>query len=529
MTPEQLKASILQRAMEGKLVPQDPNDEPASELLKRIKAEKEKLIKEGKIKRDKNETEIFRGDDGLHYEKFQDGSIKQVDVPFEIPESWGWVRFNNIATILRGASPRPIKDFLTDSIDGINWIKIGDTEKSGKYITDTKEKIKKSGLSKTRLVKKGSFLLTNSMSFGRPYILKIDGAIHDGWLSISDFESSITEDFLYYFLLSRVAYSQFLLLISGAVVKNLNSEKVASIFIPIPPLNEQARITQKIEIALSRLDDYHALFNTLRQLNNSFPEKLRKSILQYAMQGKLVPQDAMDEPVEVLLEKIREEKQKLFAEGKLKKKDLQESIIYQGDDNSYYEKRNKELLQLEKIPSIPLTWKYLRFNQIVNYYMGQTPPRSISTYWGSDIPWVSIADMVNDGIIYSTKEALSNTFKSNIQEKISPPNTLLMSFKLTVGKVSLLGIEAAHNEAIISIFPYADPNEIMKMYLFKFLPEIVKYGDSKDAIKGKTLNSKSINALLIPLPPLDEQKRIVDKIEKLDLSVEKLNCIQNKN
>ena len=336
MTPEQLKASILQRAMEGKLVPQDPNDEPASELLKRIKAEKEKLIKEGKIKRDKNETEIFRGDDGLHYEKFQDGSIKQVDVPFEAPESWGWVRFNNIATILRGGSPRPIKDFLTDSIDGINWIKIGDTEKSGKYITDTREKIKKSGLSKTRLVKKGSFLLTNSMSFGRPYILKIDGAIHDGWLSISDFESSITEDFLYYFLLSRVAYSQFLLLISGAVVKNLNSEKVASIFIPIPPLNEQARITQKIEVALSRVDDYHELFNTLRQLNNSFPEKLRKSILQYAMQGKLVSQDATDEPVEVLLKKIREEKQKLFAEGKLKKKDLQESIIYQGDDNSYY-------------------------------------------------------------------------------------------------------------------------------------------------------------------------------------------------
>ena len=465
----------------------------------------------------------------LHYEKFQDGSIKQVDVPYEIPESWGWVRFNNIATILRGGSPRPIKDFLTDSIDGINWIKIGDTEKSGKYITDTKEKIKKSGLSKTRLVKKGSFLLTNSMSFGRPYILKINGAIHDGWLSISDFESTTTEDFLYYFLLSRVAYSQFLLLISGAVVKNLNSEKVASIFIPIPPLNEQARITQQIEVALSKVDDYHELFNTLRQLNNSFPEKLRKSILQYAMQGKLVPQDATDEAVEVLLEKIREEKRRLFKEGKLKKKDLQESIIYQGDDNSYYEKKSKELLQLEKIPSIPLTWKYLRFHQIANYYMGKTPPRSLSTFWGNDIPWVSIADMVSDGVIYSTKEALSNTFKANIQEKISPPNTLLMSFKLTVGKVSLLGIEAAHNEAIISIFPYVDTNEIMKMYLFKFLPEIVKYGDSKDAIKGKTLNSKSINALLIPLPPLEEQKRIVDRIEKLDLSVAKLNCIQNKN
>ena len=277
------------------------------------------------------------------------------------------------------------------------------------------------------------------------------------------------------------------------------------------------------------IDRYSFLYNSLEKKNRTFPEKLRKSILQYAMQGKLVPQDATDEPVEVLLEKIREEKQKLFTEGKLKKKDLHESVIYQGDDNSYYEKRNKELLQLEKIPSIPLTWKYLRFNQIVNYYMGKTPPRSISTYWGNDIPWVSIADMVSDGVIYSTKEALSNTFKANIQEKISPPNTLLMSFKLTVGKVSLLGIEAAHNEAIISIFPYTDTNEIMKMYLFKFLPEIVKYGDSKDAIKGKTLNSKSINALLIPLPPLEEQKRIVDRIEKLDLSVAKLNCIQNKN
>ena len=126
--------------MRGKLVPQDPNNEPASELLKRIKAEKEELIKQKKIKRDKDETEIFRGDDGLHYEKFADGTVKEVDVPFDIPESWEWVRFSEVSTIVRGGSPRPIKEFITEADDGINWIKIGDTDKGGKFINSTKEK-----------------------------------------------------------------------------------------------------------------------------------------------------------------------------------------------------------------------------------------------------------------------------------------------------------------------------------------------------------------------------------------------------
>ena len=502
MTPEQLKASILQRAMEGKLVPQDPNDEPASELLKRIKAEKEKLIKEGKIKRDKNETEIFRGDDGLHYEKFQDGSIKQVDVPYEIPESWGWVRFNNIATILRGGSPRPIKDFLTDSIDGINWIKIGDTEKSGKYITDTKEKIKKSGLSKTRLVKKGSFLLTNSMSFGRPYILKIDGAIHDGWLSISDFESSITEDFLYYFLLSRVAYSQFLLLISGAVVKNLNSEKVASIFIPIPPLNEQARITQKIEVALSRVDDYHELFNTLRQLNNSFPEKLRKSILQYAMQGKLVPQDATDEAVEVLLEKIREEKRRLFKEGKLKKKDLQESIIYQGDDNSYYE-------------NCPDTWAKVSLATISKITSGGTPKTDLKEYYNGEIPWFTPADLSKAQSNYYLDNSLKSITRlglKNSSAQLIDAYSIVYSSRAPIGYINIVPKQYTTNQGCKSLTPY--------LVIVKWLYFAMKYAtaDIKKHASGTTfleISASKLGDFYIDLPPISEQERIVDKIEKL--------------
>ena len=528
MTPEQLKASILQRAMEGKLVPQDPNDEPASELLKRIKAEKEKLIKEGKIKRDKNETEIFRGDDGLHYEKFQDGSVKQTDVPYEIPESWEWVSLNSVSQKITDGShnPPPNAGFGIQIISAKNIIdgKI-DFSLSQRFLT--KEEFMKED-SRTE-IRAGDILLSIVGSIGK-VALAPENIDFTAQRSVSVIKTLLIDN-TYLSLVFSSPYFQATLIkkSSGTAQKGIYLGELKQILIPLPPLTEQLKIVDKFNMLLEKYSLYNSLYLSLMNLNLDFPEKLRKSILQYAMQGKLVPQDATDEPVEVLLEKIREEKQRLFKEGKLKKKDLQESIVYQGDDNSYYEKKSKELLQLEKIPSIPLTWKYLRFHQIANYYMGKTPPRSISTFWGNDIPWVSIADMVSDGVIYSTKEALSNTFKANIQEKISPPNTLLMSFKLTVGKVSLLGIEAAHNEAIISIFPYVDTNEIMKMYLFKFLPEIVKYGDSKDAIKGKTLNSKSINALLIPLPPLEEQKRIVDRIEKLDLSVAKLNFIQNKN
>ncbi|HGS3261029.1 TPA: restriction endonuclease subunit S, partial [Streptococcus pneumoniae] len=158
------------------------------------------------------------------------------------PDTWEWVKFSTLVEIVRGGSPRPIKDYLTSEVDGINWIKIGDTEKGEKYINNVKEKIKKSGLNKTRFVKKGTFLLTNSMSFGRPYILNVDGAIHDGWLAISNYENSLNKDYLFYILSSNVVYSQFLSLISGAVVKNLNSDKVASILIPLPPLSEQQRI-----------------------------------------------------------------------------------------------------------------------------------------------------------------------------------------------------------------------------------------------------------------------------------------------
>ena len=169
MDTKALRQKILDLAIRGKLVPQDPNDEPASVLLERIRDEKQQMVKDGKLKAKdiKNDTVIFKGEDNLHYEKFADGTVKCIEeeIPFELPEGWEWERLGNISNIARGGSPRPIESYITDDKSGINWIKIGDTEKDGKYIYTTKEKIKKEGLSKSRYVESDDFLLTNSLAF----------------------------------------------------------------------------------------------------------------------------------------------------------------------------------------------------------------------------------------------------------------------------------------------------------------------------------------------------------------------------
>ncbi|MEY8570971.1 restriction endonuclease subunit S [Lactobacillus intestinalis] len=228
---------MLDLAMRGKLVEQDPIDEPASVLLEKIKAEKEQLIKEKKIKRSKPLP-----------------PITDEEKPFEIPDSWEWVRLGEVLTILRGGSPRPIKKYLTDSPNGINWIKIGDSTVNSKYIDHAAEKIIPEGLDKTREVHKGDFLLSNSMSFGRPYILKIDGAVHDGWLILSDYDKLFDKNYLYYLLSSNFVNFQFKSLATGSTVKNLNRDRVAHTIALVPPLLEQKRIIKKINYLLTKLN-----------------------------------------------------------------------------------------------------------------------------------------------------------------------------------------------------------------------------------------------------------------------------------
>ena len=225
------KSKVLDLAIHGKLVPQDPTDEPATELLKRINPKAEITCDNG------------------HYQK---------NKQFEIPSTWVLCKLGAVNEIARGGSPRPIKDYLTYDANGINWIKIGDTTKDGKYINSVKEKIRPEGVKKSRLVHKGDFLLTNSMSYGRPYILNVDGCIHDGWLVISPIGKAYTSDFLYYLLSSSFAYEQFTNVASGGVVTNLNSDKVADTIFPLPPYTEQERIVAKIEEIFAQLDAIEA-------------------------------------------------------------------------------------------------------------------------------------------------------------------------------------------------------------------------------------------------------------------------------
>ena len=517
MNGKQLKNSILQWAIQGKLVPQDPNDEPASVLLEKIRQEKERLIKEKKIKRDKNASIIYRGEDNSYYEKMlATGEVKCIDeeVPFEIPQGWEWCRICHVAEIARGGSPRPIKEYLTDATDGVNWIKIGDTEKDSKYITSVKEKIKQSGVSKSRMVHKGDFLLTNSMSFGRPYITQVDGCIHDGWLVISLMEKSYRQDFFYYLLSSGYAYSQFANRVTGAVVQNLNSEKVAISLFPLPPYQEQKRIVQKIKDLLPLVEKFGNDKTLLDKLNADINTRLKKSILQEAIQGKLVPQIAEEGTAQELLEQIKKEKQKLVKGGKLKKSALNDSVIFKGDDNKYYEQIGKKCLDItEQIPfEIPNSWTWVRMGQIGDWGAGSTPQRGNQDYYGGNILWLKTGELNND-IVYDTEEKITQRAFQDCSLRMNKIGDVLIAmYGATIGKLAIVGKELTTNQACCGCTPYVVYNWFLFYFLMASRDSFIKKGEG-----GAQPNISRVKLVehLIPLPPLNEQKRIVKRIETL--------------
>ena len=305
---------------------------------------------------------------------------------------------------------------------------------------------------------------------------------------------------------------------AGSAIKNIPSfEYLKGILVPLPPLQEQKRIIEKYNEVAKFICYYTQQKEKLDLLNDSLYSNIQKSILQEAIQGRLVPQDPNDEPASVLLQRIKEEKLRLVKEGKLKKKDIVDSIIYKGDDNNYYEQIGRDTIDIsnEILFDLPCSWQWVRFGQIVRMSIGKTPARGEVSYWSkATIPWVSISDMTNSEHINKTKEKIS-VAASSVMGEISSVGSLLMSFKLTVGRTSILNIDAYHNEAIISIYPFIDDKYALRDYLFYTLPFLSNMGDSKDAIKGKTLNSKSLKSLLIPLPPLREQRYIINRLEEL--------------
>ena len=507
MNGKQLKNSILQWAIQGKLVPQDPNDEPASVLLERIRAEKKRLIKEGKIKKNKNESIIYRGDDNSYYEKFADGTVKCIDeeIPFEIPQGWEWTRMKDVMTFVNGRAYK--KEELLEK-GKYRVLRVGNFFTNDAWYYSDLE------LPEDKYCDNGDLLYAWSASFG-PQIWQGGKTIfHYHIWNIQYSQSNLNREYLYFFL--EYDKTQIKKATTGSTMVHISMENMNLRLIPIPPFSEQRRIIDKLISILPIVRKYEMSQYTLDALNKSIKNRLRKAILQEAIQGHLVAQDCDDEPTSLLIDRVRIEKQKMLKEGKLKKNDIVDSVIFKGEDNKYYEKVDGKVLDItEDIPfDLPESWSWCRLSSIVHYRIGKTPARGETAYWEpGTIPWVSISDMKEYGVVVHTKESVSPKAAA-LLGPISPRGTLLMSFKLTVGRTAILDINAYHNEAIISIWPFLDSTSL-RSYLFHTLPVLANLGDSKDAIKGKTLNTSSINNLLIPLPPSEEQIRIVNRITEL--------------
>ena len=422
------------------------------------------------------------------------------EIPFDLPDGWAWERIGNVSTIARGGSPRPIEDFLTDDADGINWIKIGDTEKDGKYILHTKEKIKPVGLSKTRYVRSGDFLLTNSMSFGRPYILKTDGCIHDGWLVIGNIDTVFNQDYLYYALSSGFMYTTLSLLAAGSTVKNLKSDTVRSVLFPIPPLGEQERMARRIEQLITFVDDINANKNQLIDIINQTKAK----ILDLAIRGQLVPQDPADEPASVLLERIRAEKEELIKQGKIKR-DKKESVIFRGEDNSYYEKMGNKVEKIDdEIPfELPNGWTWCRFSEVIELFSGQdlTPDKYSDIPQG--IPYITGASNLENGCVIVNRWTSSATTHATIGD-------ILLTVKGSgIGKMAICDIEDAHIARQIMALRCRNGirQEYLRIVVSAFLTEITDQANG--IIPG--IRREVVLGTLFPLPPSSEQLKISAK------------------
>ena len=517
MNGKQLKNSILQWAIQGKLVPQDPNDEPASVLLDKIRQEKERLIKEKKIKRDKNASIIYRGEDNSYYEKIlATGEVKCIDeeVPFEIPKGWEWCRLGEISTYAQ--TKRKIN---ASNADTQLWgLDLEDIEKGGRLL-NIKTVGERKAIGDKTVFNRGDILYSKL----RPYLLKIlvapEGGICTPEIIPFTCYGNICKDYIVSFLKSPYVDDYINSATFGVKMPRVSTETMTSLLVPLPPLSEQFRIDTKAKELMPYIDEYGKAQDKLNKLNEELSYTIRKSILQEAIQGKLVPQIAEEGTAQELLELIKEEKQKLVKEGKLKKSTLATSVIFRGDDNKYYEQIGENCNDItDEIPfDLPYNWCWCRFSNIVSMTIGKTPARGEQTYWiNGKYNWVSISDMVDGGSISTTKEKVSDlAVKEVFSAPISEKGSLLMSFKLSIGKTSILDIDAYHNEAIITVSPIIDKEYAMRNYLFKVLPLIANLGESKDAIKGKTLNSKSLSNLLIPLPPLQEQQRIIEQMNRL--------------
>ena len=509
MNGKQLKNSILQWAIQGKLVPQDPNDEPASVLLERIREEKARLVKEKKIKKDKNESIIYRGEDNSYYEKFlATGEVKCIDeeIPFDIPQGWEWCRLKHMCSM-----------------------------QAGKNISASEIYDEKSVLHPYRCVGgNGLRGFTNTFNAeGHFAIIGRQGALC-GCLNIESGKFYATEHavvvngfgiisslFIYYFF-TALNLNQYA---TATAQPGLAVSNIAEVFIPLPPLPEQLRIVSKIEKLLPLVKTYKQAQNELNTLNATLNEQLRKSILQEAIQGKLVPQIAEEGTAEKLLAEIRKEKESLVKEGKLKKSALSDSIIYKGADNKYWEKIGKEVCCIDdEMPfEIPETWAWVRLNDICSYIQrGKSPKYSLIR------KYPVIAQKCNQWSGFSIDKAQfiePSTLMSYSEERLLQDGDLMWNSTGlgTLGRMAIyrsslnpygIAVADSHVTVIRALKQFVLPKYLYYYFSSNTVQSVIE--DKADgSTKQKELSTATIKSYILPLPPFAEQQRIVAKVEEL--------------
>ena len=509
MNGQQLKNSILQMAVQGKLVPQDPNDEPASVLLERIRKEKEQLIKEGKIKKEKNPSRIFRGADNLPYEQI--GKNEPVciadEVPFEIPDSWEWVRMSTVMTFYNGRAYKKPELLLQGKYP---VLRVGNLFTNNSWYYSDLE------LEDDKYCDKNDLLYAWSASFG-PFIWQGSKCIYHYHIWKINHSRLLLKEYLYYYLMAdTVSIKQ---VGHGVSMLHVTKEGMEQRLIAIPPFAEQCQIVKKIKTLFPLIEQYDFTETKLTSLNESFPDLLKKSILQQAVMGKLIPQDENDEPASVLLERIRAEKQKLIAEGKIKK-DKNESVIFRRD-NSHYEKLNGiERCIDDEIPfKIPDSWEWIRLGNIGDWGSGATPSRSNPEYYNGDIPWLKTGDL-NDGYIEYIPEKISLIALKKTSIRLNPTGSVLIAmYGATIGKVGILTFPSTTNQACCACFPIEIYNEYLFYFLMSQKTSFVKRGEGG---AQPNISKEKIIATLMPLPPLTEQFRIAKTLNEVLNEIEKL-------
>ena len=522
MTAQELKYSILQLAIQGKLVKQDQNDEPTSVLLEKIKEEREKLIKEKKIKREKY-SEIYQdSSDNHYYEKFEDGTVNDIteEIPFDIPESWRFIRFNNLINYKMGKTPtRGEKIFWNNDY---NWVSISDMI-DGKTIKETKEMVSQKAYDKvfnTDISPKGTLLMSFKLTIGKVSILDMDSFHNEAIISIYPYfdKNNILRNYLFKVLPLISNYGNTKNAIKG---KTLNSKSINNLIIPISNLDELTRITSKINFLEPILEKYNSKFLKLETLNNNYKDKLKKSILQYAIQGKLVNQDSNDEPAEALINKILDEKRELIKRKQIKKENL--SVIYKDStDNQFYEKFDDGTISniTDEIPfEIPNNWCWTRLRNITSIKGGKRLPvgSKFSNATTNHI-YIRVTDMQNQTILDNDIQYISDNIYEKIKKyTISQDDLYIVIVGSTIGKVGKVpskfnNMNLTENAAKL-VF-----NKMDKDYLLVILQSDFVQNQLVDKTKQVGVPKLALTRLgntLICYPPLEEQRRIVNKLNQI--------------